>query len=679
MKQWSIAKLNTDTASDLAQQCSVPPFLAMLLAMRGFDTAEKIQAFLSDEPLIDDPFEIKDMDKAAERIITAIEKFEKICVYGDYDADGVTSTALLYSYLQTADANVMYYIPSRAEEGYGLNNGALDYLKEQGVSLIVTVDNGVAAVEETEYAKSLGMDLVITDHHTPPDVLPDACAVVDLHRSDCKSKFKMLSGVGVAFKLVMALEGEYADIYSLLDNYADLVCIGTIGDIVPLTGENRVFVKRGIELLENSDRIGVRALLKSCGLSGKSLDTSSVSFGLVPRINAAGRLGLSGDCVTLFISEDEELCDDIAKRLNEDNTRRKEIESEILEKINGEIMKNPSVVMDKIIVIDGEGWHQGVIGIVASRIKEIYGKPAIVIARDGESAKGSGRSVKGFSLCDAVFDCKDLLTHCGGHPMAVGLSLKSENIPEFRRRINGEINLPMPYDTLNIDCKLNPAMLDTSLVRLLSYLEPFGSGNTKPVFGLYNMKICDIIPLKDKKYFKLNLSRENSGISVVSFKMSYDEFPYSKGDKVDLAVTLDINEYKGTESLSIILRDVKLSGKENAENIESLRTFEDFCKGRKADPVSLGGIFPQRQDFALVYRYIRDNNGFNYSPENLCQRLKGRISLGKLRVILEALNELGLIEIYEGIKSTEIKYIKTNKKVDLESSKIIGELKEVLA
>lgn len=679
MKQWSVAKFNKDAAGSLAQKCGIAPFLGMLLSIRGIDTTEKVSEFLSEEPIIANPFEIKDMDKAVIRITKAIENFERICVYGDYDADGVTSTALLYSYLEAIDANVMYYIPSREEEGYGLNNNAIDYLKEQNVSLIVTVDNGIAALNEVEYAKTFGVDIVITDHHTPPEVLPDACAVVDMHRKDCKSKFKMLSGVGVAFKLVMALEGEYADVVSLLENYADLVCIGTIGDIVPLNDENRVFVKYGLKAIENSDRIGLIALLKQSGLLNKSINASNVSFGIVPRINAAGRLGLSHDCVTLMLTDDEEQAEEIAQKLGTDNEKRKEIELDILGKINSLVLKNPSIVMDKIIVIDGENWHQGVIGIVASRIKDIYGKPVIIITKDGENAKGSGRSIEGFSLCDAVFACKDYLTHCGGHPMAVGINLKSENIDSFRKAINKYAeNTVMPYDTLHIDCKLNPAMLDVSLAQMLDFLEPYGAGNSKPVFGLYNMTVNELIPLKENKYLKITLTRNNSRVQVVSFSISPDEFPFKKGDTVDLAVTLDVNSYNGTERLSLILKDVKPAGFENSEYIDSLRIYESFCKGEKVPRESLLSIYPQREDFAAVYRCIRNSGGFNFKIENLCNRLENKISLGKIKVILEAMNELGLIEIYEGIKETKIKYIKTTEKVDLQSSQIIKSLREVL-
>ena len=679
MKQWSIAKFDKDAAGKLAQNSGIAPFLAMLLSIRGFDTAYKIDTFLNDEPQIADPFEIKDMDKAVKRITKAVENFERICVYGDYDADGVTSTALLFSYLEAIDANVMYYIPSREDEGYGLNCNAIDYLKEQNVSLIVTVDNGIASVEEIAYAKKLDIDVLVTDHHAPPEILPEACAVVDLHQKDCKSKFKMLSGVGVAFKLVLAMEGEYADILSLLENYADLVCIGTIGDIVSLTDENRDFVKFGLKLLENSDRVGIRALLKQAGLFNKPLDATNISFGVVPRINAAGRLGLAGDCVTLFLTDSEEEADYIAQRLGTDNTKRKEIENSILSEINSMILDNPKLVMDKVIVLDGENWHQGVIGIVAARVKEAYGKPTIIITRDGEFAKGSGRSIEGFSLYDAINSCENYLSHCGGHPMAVGVNLESKNIDKFRKSINKYCSeIVMPYDTLCIDCKLNPAMLDVSLVHTLDELEPFGAGNPKPVFGLYNMTIADLTPLKDNKYIRLTLTRNNSKIQVMSFSVSPAEFPFKVGDIIDLAVTLDVNEYKGIEYLTVILKDVKASNVDNSEYIDSLRIYEDLFVNPNVNKDDLLKIYPTRDDFALVYRFLRANKGFNYKLDNLCIRLENKLSFGKIKVILSAMNELGLVEINEGLKTTEIKFLEVNGKVDLNSANIIKKLEEAI-
>lgn len=679
MKLWTVAELNKAEASEIQSKYELPAIIAMLLQIRNIKTKEKIEDFLFNDSEIASPFEIKDMDKAVQRIKSSLDNCELICVYGDYDADGVTSTALLYSYLETIEANVMFYIPSRETEGYGMNKSAVDFLSEKGVKLIITVDNGIAALEEIDYAKSIGIDTVVTDHHMPTGQLPNACAVVDLHREDCKSKFKSLSGVGVVFKLIMALEGEYCDVNSLLDNYADLLTIGTIGDIVELKAENRVFVKRGLTSIMNSDRAGIEALVQSSGLAGKNISAGNVSFTLVPRINAVGRLGLSEKSVKLLLTEDFEEAEEISAQLCDDNAERQQIEKDILEKIDSRIKQDPSLVFDKVIVIDGEDWHQGVIGIVASRIKEAYGKPAIVISKCGREAKASGRSVEGFPLSEAVFSCSDILTHYGGHPMAVGLSLDSDNIELFRKRINeyAASFAQMPFDKLNIECKLNPAFLSVDIVESLSYLQPFGAGNPTPVFGLYNMKLINIIPLSNNKHLKLVLSRNNTIINAMKFFTSTEEFPYAIGDTLDLAVTLDINEYNGNTSVSVITKAIKASADNSEEILKSQRIFENFCNGNKLSVDELQSILPDRNDFALLYRFLKSNNGYDYPFETLVYKLDNKLSFGKIRVILEAMSELGLIEICEGLKVSHIKLIEVTGKVDLDSARIISKLKGV--
>ncbi len=679
MKLWTVAPLDKSEATQIQNKYELPAIIAMLLQIRNIKTREEIEDFLFNDSEIASPFEIKDMDKAAERIRTAIDNFEKICVYGDYDADGVTSTSLLYSYLETVGANAMYYIPSRETEGYGMNKKAVDYLHENSVNLIVTVDNGIAAIDEIAYANSLGIDTVVTDHHTPTGVLPDAVAVVDLHRKDCNSKFKSLSGVGVVFKLIMALEGEDCDVNNLLDNYADLLSLGTIGDIVELKGENRVFVKRGLQSIMNSDRVGINALVQSSGLAGKNISAGNVSFTLVPRINAVGRLGLSGKSVELLLTEEPERADEIASELCEDNSERQQIEKDIVEKIDERIKQDSSLVLDKVIVIDGEDWHQGVIGIVASRIKEVYGKPVIVISRCGESAKASGRSVEGFPLCDAVFACSDLLTHYGGHPMAVGLSLDSKNIELFRKRINEFANSypNMPFDKLNIECKLNPAFINVDLVESLSYLQPFGAGNPTPVFGLYNMTLTNIIPLSNNKHLKLTFSRGNTTVTAMKFFTSSNEFPYIRGDVLDLAVTLDTNEYNGNTSVSMIIKAEKSSADNTEEMLASQRIYEDFCMGNKLSAEQINSITPTRDDFAMLYRFLKAGAGYNFSAETLVHKLDNKLSFGKIRVILKAMSELGLIEISEGLKESHITMLEVAGKVQLETAGIIKSLRGV--
>lgn len=678
MKKWITRKLNKDNAVAISQRYELPMLIAMLLDIRGITGEDEIIDFMSNETLTASPFEIKDMDKAVGRIQTAIEDGERICVYGDFDADGVTSTALLYSYLSDIGADAMYYIPSRETEGYGMNRDAVSRLYERGVKLIVTVDNGVAAVDEIAYAKSLGIDTVVTDHHAIPAQLPDAVAVVDLHRPDCHSSFKELSGVGVAFKLVQAIEGDYADVDSLLENYSDLAAIGTVGDIVALRGENRVLVKNGLRHINNGDRLGIAALIEEAGLSGKEISAGNLSFTLVPRINAGGRLGLSKKSVKMLLTDDEEYALDIAAELSADNTERQQIERDILSDIDGMIREDPSLVNNPVIVVCGEGWHKGVIGIVASRIKEIYAKPAIVISLDGENCRASGRSVQGFSLIDAVFSCSGLLTQCGGHPMAVGFGIRRSNIDAFIRQIGAYAQEhPAPVPSLMLECKLNPAQLSVELARGLSLLEPFGAENPTPLFGLYNMTLRDIREIGGGKHLRLTLSRGECTVYALKFSTTLAEFPYQAGDTVDLAVTLDVNVYNNTESLSAFIREMRYSGEDEDALLQSKDLFERFCRGDRLTPAQARSLIPDRSEFAVVYRFLRANNGYRYSFDSLIHRLSSGIGCGKLRVILECMNELGLIEIEEGMFDFEIRMCEVGAKVDLNTSVIITKLREV--
>lgn len=677
MKKWITKKLNKENAVAISQRYELPMLTAMLLDIRGITSDSEIEDFLYGETLTASPFEIKDMDKAVERIQAAIEYGERICVYGDFDADGVTSTALLYSYLSDIGADVIYYIPSRETEGYGMNNSAIAKIYEQGVKLIITVDNGIAAVDEVAYAKSLGIDTVITDHHAAPEILPDAEAVIDPHRPDCKSSFKELSGVGVAFKLVQAIEGEYADVDALLENYSDLAAIGTVGDIVSLRGENRVLVRCGLRHINNGDRLGIAALAADAGLTGRNISAGNLSFTLVPRINAGGRLGLSKKSVSMLLTDDEDYAADIAAELSSDNSERQQIERDILSDIDSLIRENPSIVNNRVIVVYGEGWHKGVIGIVASRIKEVYMKPTIIISLDGDVCRASGRSVSGFSLIEAVFSCSELLIQCGGHPMAVGFGILRENIEEFITQINryAELN-PVPAPVLELDCKLNPAQLSVDLARGLSMLEPYGSGNPTPLFGLYNMTLRDIREIGGGRHLRLTLSRGDNNVYAMRFSTTLAEFPYQVGDVVDLAVTLDINDYNNTESLSVFIRDMRFSGQDEDEIISSKELFERFCRGDAITPEEAQTLTPSREEFAVVYRFLRAENGYRYPFDALLYRLGG-ISCGKLRVILESMNELGLIRISEGMYDFRIKMCEVSGKVDLNSSLIIKKLREV--
>ncbi len=679
MKDWSVAKLNKENAREISEKFGIPQLVAGLLNARGISSDREISDFIGNGGTVDDPFEIKDMDKAVKRIRSAVENGEKICIYGDFDADGVSATALLFSYLETVGADVCCYIPDRESEGYGMNKSAVDTIKAMSVRLIVTVDTGISAIEEIAYAKKLGIDTVVTDHHVVGSELPDACAVVDLHRPDCKSRFKLISGVGVAFKLIMAIEGEYADVDMLLDNYSDLVCIGTIGDIVDLRDENRVFVKRGLKSISNGDRTGVRALCEASGCKDREITSGGISYSLVPRINAVGRLGRSKDSLTLLLTEDQSEAREIARKLSEENAERQRIEREILEEINVMVAEDPSLVQDRVIIIDGDGWKKGVVGIVSSRIKERYGKPCVIISRDGDEASGSGRSVEGFDLWQVISSCSELLTHFGGHKMACGLGLKSENIELFRERVNSfAAAKELPIPKLRIDCKLNPAALSVEIVKQLRLMEPFGAGNPSPLFMLSELRITSISPVKNNAHLRITFSKVDATVTAMRFRERAESFPYKVGDTVDIAVSLDTNEFRGVESLSVYIRDIRFSGADNAGYIKSQRLFEDFCSGASLSKEEIDSLIPTREDFAMVYRYLRQlkNRGYVH-PEVILRDLRGAVSLGRLRVILEAMNDLGLIAIYEDMKRLSVKMNEVRTKVDLGNALIIKRLKEV--
>lgn len=680
MKVWSVAKVNKERAIAMASKLEIPPLLAMMLDIRGITKEEDVINFLQENKDFSDPFLMKDMDKAVERITTAVENGEKICVYGDYDADGVTSTSLLYGYLRDSlGADVMFYIPTRTGEGYGMNKGAVDKIHSLGVTLIITVDNGISAREEIDYANSLGIDTVITDHHMPSGAIPKAVAVVNAHQQDDKSPFKDFSGVGVAFKLVMAIEGEYADVDSLLENFSDIATLGTIGDIVPLVGENRTLVKNGLRHIQNSDRIGINAMKQESGIAEKEINSSNVAFTLVPRINAGGRLGSSEKSVNLLLTEDEDEAVTIADKLGMDNRERQSIEKEILASIDEEVRRTPNIVNDKILVFAGKGWHQGVVGIAASRIKDIYDKPTIIIGIDDDGvARGSGRSVEGFSLCDAVFACSEHLTHYGGHPMAVGISLEKEKINDFRKAINAYCkDIKMPYNILHIDCKLNPNQLDLSILDSLSYIEPCGASNPSPIFGLYNMTIIATKEIGNGKHMRITLSRGQGQVPVyaVYFNHNFQSCSYRNGDIVDVAVSLDRNIYNGQENLSVIIKDIKYSQSNNEELIDSERIFDKFAKRYKLTKDEVMSILPTRNDFAYVYRFLKQNKGFIYGEYALVNALNYKISMGKLIVILYSMKELGLINWQQGLYQSIIE-MKESGKVNLEDSVFIKKLKE---
>lgn len=668
-KKWVVSPCDRELAADIAENCGIEPFAALLLCARGLTDEFEVESFLFDTELID-PFTLPDMEKACNRVHKAVDEGERITVFGDYDADGVTSTALMYSFLSSRGAIVDYYIPDRTEEGYGMNNRAIDALKERGTSLIVTVDNGISAIDEIEYAKSLGIDVVVTDHHKVGEVLPEAVAVVDPHREDSVCEFSEWAGVGVAFKFICAFDNDFG--YELLEEYGDLVALGTVADIVSLRSENRIIVRSGLAfinagLCDGTLRTGLKALIEVCDNSG-AINSMGLAFRISPRINAAGRIGSAERALKLLLSEDEEEAKLIAEEISQLNSQRQATESAITEEAIKIIENNTRIKHRKVIVVSGHDWHQGVIGIVASRIAERYGKPCIVISENGDVARGSGRSIEGFSLYDALSYCSDVLVQYGGHILAAGLSIDKNNIDLFRDKINEYAKTIEPIvGVLHIDCKLNPAGIDVDMVSSLQILEPYGAENPQPLFGLYGMIVSGVQSVGNGKHTRITLKKNGISISAIIFSVAPEEFPYVMGDKVDVAVKLSENEYMGKTQVSVQVKDMRLSAYNEDKIIYAERLYEEFCKEKEDSSEFMGKIIVDRAFCGDVYRYIKSCAGWKFSPEMLCYRLGlPEERLSDCSIALDVLCELGIIILKEG------KYIlpSENIKVSLENSSV---------
>ncbi len=640
-KKWVVNSCDKEVATLIAEELNISPYAALIASARGVKTVEDAEEFFGmNESIPADPFDFPDMYKAVKRIKTALDNFERIAVYGDYDADGVTATALLYSYLEMQGADVVFAVPNRHTEGYGLSYSAIDNISRMGAKLIITVDNGISAVEEAEYIRQLEMDLIVTDHHLPSDVIPDAVAVVDPHREDCILPFKDYAGVGVAYKLICAIEGEENEV---TESFLDLVTIGTIADVMPLKGENRSIVRRGTQLINDSDRVGIQALTEIAGLEGKTIKSGTVAFGLAPRINAAGRIGTADRAIRLLLSEDFDEATALASEINEDNVSRQQTEQEILNQAIEIIEANPAWKFDRVLVVSGENWHDGVIGIVASRLVEKYGKPTIVITENEDNtAKGSGRSVEGFSLYEALCACADVLDHYGGHTLAAGLGIVTDKIPDFREAINTYADtLDAFYPIQTIDFKINPSCVNTELLDVIESLEPFGAGNPQPVFGLYNMTLTDITPIGSGKHLRLTLRRGDATLNAVLFRMTQLDFPYIVGDVLDVAATFEPNEYLGQIRLNILVRNIKLHDMDDETLFDGIGKFDDVMSGRNTGQIS---ALPDRDFIALVYKFIRSKGKWRYDNEILCKRLGLQAdSYAKICVAVEALSELGTL------------------------------------
>ena len=549
-------------AATLAVQQKEAGLLAGVLAARGITDPAEALTLLAGEEELSDPMLLTDMDKACARILEAIDKEQTIVVYGDYDVDGVTATALLYQHLKGMGANVKCMLPSREGDGYGLSRNAIRSIHDKGCKLIVTVDNGISAVEEADYAAELGIDLIITDHHLPPETLPKAIAVVDPRREDDTSPFKGLCGAGVAFKLCAALDGCPPE--EMLDYCGDLAAVGTVADVMPLTGENRTLVKAGLRQLQNTDRPGLEALLEEVGLAGKPVTAENVSYAIAPRINAAGRMDNAVTALQLVMCEDPDRAAELAHKLNEINTKRQETELQIFKAAQELLEQEPERLEDRVMLLWGRDWHPGVIGIVASRLVERTGRPVIVVTIDehGE-CKGSGRSVQGFNLHACIGACADLLIRYGGHAMAAGLSVREENLPALRRRLNDWAARECPVlHTTPLECDL-PIHLDrvtVESVRKLDQLAPYGAENPTPVFLLQNAVLDGVYPVSEGRHSLLRLRQGNASVYAVWFGMPPEELPYAMGDVVDAALNLSVYDSPRGAQLSGRILDLHPAG-----------------------------------------------------------------------------------------------------------------------
>jgi single-stranded-DNA-specific exonuclease len=713
-KKWILKECNDEffdqKNAKIARSLNIHPIVAKLLYNRGYKDEDSIRAFVAMESeMLCNPFEMKDIEKAIERIYKAILNNEKITVYGDYDVDGVTSVCTLYLYLKSKGADINYYIPNRVGEGYGVSAGAINQISENGTKLIITVDTGITANNEVDYAKSLGVDFVITDHHECHTDIPDACAVINPHRPDCQYPFKELAGVGVVFKLISAFEER---IYGksrrdaalkIFSEYADLVAIGTIADVMPIKSENRIIVSYGLKMIENTNRPGILALMdttasKDSQKNERKRKRSKVTSGyigytLAPRINAAGRIRSAEIAVELFLEKDMDTATAIAEELCRANKERQAEENKIIkeayEKIDQlDIQNNP------VIVLDADDWHHGVIGIVSSRITEKYSRPSILVSFEGNSnstpsdsdvGKGSGRSIKGLNLVDALCYCSPHLVKFGGHELAAGLSVTRAELENFREKINeyARENLSSVdmTPTIDADCVISFKDVNISLAQQLQQLEPYGVGNPIPTFILRNVWVNEISPISDGRHTRLVISDGTSSITAMYFSNSPESIGIYNGDRIDVLFNLDINEWLGRKSVQLIVKDIKV--KENSQNNISVarERFNEVWNG--ASFTEEENILPTRDDFVAVYKFVVSSSRMGvdtFTHMDLSSRLsRGHESIDigyiKLKIIIRVLQELNLIGIDEFEEEKYRFTVRYSQKTNLDKSNLLKRLK----
>ncbi|MDR0404319.1 MAG: single-stranded-DNA-specific exonuclease RecJ [Oscillospiraceae bacterium] len=689
MKRWVLKLTDRQDVLQISKKNGVSEVLASILDTRGFEVKDNLRVFLGDDETLPDPFEFKGMAEAVKRIKIAIDSGESVCIFGDYDADGITAVALLYSFLKERGANVSYYLPQRDGEGYGMSSRAVEKIKAKGTSLIITVDNGISAVDEIDFASSLGIDTIVTDHHRPSGDLPKtALAIVNPYQPGCESTFKDFCGAGIALLLVMAFGDSPSEKEDLLMRYIDLAAIGTIGDLVGIKLSNRFIVKLGLEQMRVSKRPGVVALLRDSNLFGKRISSQDVAFLVVPRINVCGRLASPDVALKLLLLNDVQEASRLVKDLGKQNLIRKDIENNMVKEAFELIDSDPSLKFDPVLIVASKGWHVGVIGIVASRLSSYYGKPCIVIGIDGDSAKGSGRSIDGLSLVEVVSSCSDVLNRFGGHPMAVGFDISTENIGGFRRKVNSFVrNLgSLPCLELKIDCKLEPKEANIPLATELRTLEPFGYGNPVPVFCMYNLVLTNIYPVGNAKHLRLTFLKGREVVVAMLFSVTSEEFGYQMGDAVDIAFTMHVSEFRGRDNLCVCIKDIHLRGIDVDLFIKEQRMYEEIsrkihessevCDLNLENKKEILEFIPSRDEFAHIYRFLRDKNfGARKTIENIHKGMG--VGFAKFLLALDVFKELRIVRMKENGAAVSLKVLDLESKVNLENSEIFRKLASV--
>ena len=671
---WNVNEPDAGSVNALVR-AGYAPLAAMVLASRGIRDSAQANQYLDCSAPLPDPFLMTDMDRAAGRVGLAMAQGEKIAVFGDYDVDGITSTCLLTDFLRRHGADVVSYIPGRLEEGYGLNPIAIRQLSSEGVKLIITVDCGITALTEAELCRELGIDLVITDHHECKDSLPRAAAVVDPHRVDGGYPHKNLSGVGVAFKLASALCGDQE---AVLQEYADMVCLGTVADVMPLQGENRVFVARGLEALRHTKRPGIAALMAESGCDPKTVSASSIGFMLAPRINAAGRMGQIDLALELFLTEDPVRAGEVARQLCELNRQRQAVESEIYRQA---VAMLPSDRPPEAIVLADESWHQGVVGIVASRIAEEYACPTFLICLDGEHGKASSRSHGGFNLFSSLTALSPLLESYGGHELAAGFTITRGNIPEFRRQIcalaAGFFSDGTPRTSLDIDCAIPAELLTLPNIESLGVLEPCGNSCPKPVLMMKNLTIERIAMVGGGRHMRLRLRSGRTGVNAIYFSANPQAVSIQPGDVVDIAFTPQINEYRGERAVQMNVLDIRPSCR--ADCSPDASGYRALLSG-SLTAADAARLLPDRATLAMVWRYLAafGTPAIQESSVCLCRKIvrwtNRPLSLGQLLTCLDIFQDVGLLNLTRQHKYITIRLTPGDSKADLNKSQTMQRL-----